>query len=740
MRAPLLKSLMPTHENKIAGTERNSRWKKHGLSVGDLLGGIAGGAAALPQSMGLGVLLFTAIGLDAATGASAGLLGAAVLSLSSGIVGATRGMISAPNGPVTMLLIASLATLAAGGVQGPDLPLALTVILLLAGMFQILFGIVGGGHLVKYIPFPVVAGLVTGIGILMILSQAKSLTGGLAQVVDEIWRGIPVVTALITLAGIMVTRRYVPKLPSVICGFLVGIAGFHLLLQLTPGPFPAAWVVGEIPSLKGIASVPEFPAIWGLPWPDVVAAALAVALLASIDSLLTAVIADGRTGLRHDARRELTAQGTAQIIVGLLGGLGGGGTKGSTLVAIDSGGRRWSAVVAGLIFLSLLLLIGPIGKLLPVSVLAGVIIYVGVSMIDVNIFGWMSIRRLRMDAIVAISVIGTTLAYELLVGLVVGVVGSVLLFIRGQLMQPVLHDRASGKERHSLKERSGEERLLLDDNGDRIVYAELRGNLFFGTADRLFTELMSDLDRPVWMVINMRRVHHIDTSALYILRQMAARLQLNGGTMVYANVFKHSSGTRKIHKAFDELGGTLDLPKVKTFKSTDAALEYAEDSLLDALEWKPPAAGKRAELAANNLCTDLDSATIEALSGVLRPLSLDRKARAYTQGEHGDAVYLVLEGEVEARLPTGRYHYKRIAKIGPGGYFGSVAFLQPGPRSTTAVVTSKAELLVLSRAALQTLEQSGNRDAALRILQSIVKTVTRQLRWAREELARIEAH
>ncbi len=647
----------------MAGAERGSLRKRHGFAVGDLLGGIAGGAAALPQSMGLGVVLFTAIGLDAATGASAGLLGAAVLSLSSGLVGATRGMISAPNGPVTMLLVASLATLVAAGVQGPDLPLALTVILLLAGVFQFLFGIAGGGHLVKYIPFPVVAGLVTGIGVLMILSQATSLTGNLAQVLDEIWRGIPALTALITLAGILVTRRYMPKLPRVICGFLVGIAGFHLLTQFMPGPFPAAWVVGDIPSLEGIAGVPEASALRRLPWADVLGAALAVALLASIDSLLTAVIADGRTGLRHDARRELTVQGTAQIIVGLLGGLGGGGTKGSTLVAIDSGGRRWSAVVAGLVFLSLLLFIGPVGELLPVSVLAGVIIYVGVSMIDINIFSWMSIRRLRMDAMVAISVIGTTLAYGLLVGLVVGVVGSVLLFIRGQLMAPVLHDRASGKERRSLKERSREERVLLDDNGDRIVYAELRGNLFFGTADRLFTELMSDLERPVWMVINMRRVQHIDTSALHILRQMAARLQHNGGTMVYANVSKHSSGTRKIHKAFRQLGGTLGLPVVKTFKSTDAALEYAEDSLLDSLDWQPPAAGKRVALTANNLCADLDAATIEALSGVLRPLTLNRKARAFTQGEHGDAVYLVLEGEVETRLPTGRYHYKQLPRF-----------------------------------------------------------------------------
>jgi SulP family sulfate permease len=722
----------------IAGSGGIPFWKEHGVSMGDLLGGIAGSAVALPQSMGLGLVLFTAIGLDASTGAMAGLLGAAVLSLSSGLLGATRGMISAPNGPVTMLLVASLATMVADGLQGQGLLLALTLILLLAGVLQFIFGFARGGHLVKYIPFPAVAGLVTGIGILMILSQIQSLAGSDTGEVGGLWMGIPALSAVITLAGIRLTPRYLPQLPGVIGGFLAGIACFHLLTLSMPGPVPAAWVVGEIPSLHGVVTIPELAAFRGLPWLHILAAATAVALLASIDCLLTAVVADGRTGARHDSRRELAAQGAAQILAGLLGGLGGGGTKGSTLVAIDSGGRRWAAVVAGLTFLSLLLFMGPVGLFLPVSVLAGVIIYVGISMIDINILGWIQRRRLRMDAFVALAVIVVTLAYNLLAGLVVGVMGSALLFIRGQLSLPVLHDRASGKQRHSLKERGEDERLLLDANSNRIVYVELRGNLFFGTADRLFTELMADLDRPVWMVVNMRRVQHIDTSAMYILRQMAARLRRNGGTMLYANVYKHSSGTRKINKAFRQLGRTVDLPKVKTFSSTDAALEYAENKLLLSLGWQPPAGSNQVDLAANNLCIDLGQETLEVLAGVLHPLSLDRKAKVYIQGEHGEALYLVLEGEVETRLPTGRYHYKRIAKIGPGGYFGNLAFLQPGPRSTTAIVTRKARLLVLDRAALQMLEQRGENRAALRILESIAGTVTGQLRWARTELIRLE--
>jgi SulP family sulfate permease len=724
---------------KLWGSERVRSWKRHGSLVGDVLGGIAGGAVALPQSMGLGIILFTSAGLDASAGAMAGLLGATVLSLSSGLIGATPGMISAPNGPVTMLLVASLSTLMASGVQGTGLLLSLSIILLLGGLLQLLFAFTGGGQLVKYIPFPAIAGLVTGIGILMVLSQIQSLTPGASDSVSVPWKGIPILTALITLAGIKLTQKYLSRVPGVIGGLVVGVIAFHLLVLAIPDIVPAAWMVGTIPTLHRIGAMPEVTVLAALPWMHILVTALAVAMLASVDCLLTAVVADSRTGERHDARRELVAQGMAQILIGLLGGLGGGGTKGSTLVAIDTGGRRWPSMVAGLVFLSLLLFLGPAGQVVPVSALAGIIIYVGIGMIDVNILSWMQQRRLRMDAMVAVAVIVTTVVYGLLTGLVVGVVGSVFLFIRGQLLLPVLHERASGRERRSLKERSEEERLLLDENGDRIVYVELRGNLFFGTADRLFTELMTDLEKPVWMVFNMRRVQHIDTSAMYLLRQMAARLRRNGGTMVYANVFKHSSGTRKINKAFRQLGRAVDLPKVKTFGSTDAALEYAENRLLRSLGWESRDAGKRVELAANNLCAGLDTSKIEALSAALRPLSLERKTVVYTQGEHGDTVYLVLKGEVETRLPTGRYHYKRISKIGPGGYFGSVAFLLPGPRSTSAIVTRKADLLALDRDGLDKLANSGESKAARQIFGSIAGTVTGQLRWARSELARIES-
>ena len=153
------------------------------MGKGDLLGGFAGTAVALPQAIGLGVVLFSTMGLDASAGALAGLLGAIILQLVVGGAGATIGIISAPNGPMTMLLVGVMEGLAVQGESSEMMLLMLSAILVLTGIFQILFALAGGTALIKYIPYPVIAGLVAGVGVLMVLSQwnlvAKEWEGSL---------------------------------------------------------------------------------------------------------------------------------------------------------------------------------------------------------------------------------------------------------------------------------------------------------------------------------------------------------------------------------------------------------------------------------------------------------------------------------------------------------------------------------------------------------------------------------
>ncbi|MGB5830748.1 MAG: SulP family inorganic anion transporter, partial [Thiohalocapsa sp.] len=300
------------------------------LRVGDLFGGLAGAAVALPQSMGLGVVLFAAMGLSASAGALAGLIGAAALSLVSGIAGYTRGMISAPNGPVTMLLSASLVAIGAEGVSSSGLVLALAALVMLAGLIQLIIGLTGGGQLIKFIPYPMVAGLVTAIGILMMRSQLQPLLPMFDAGIPTAWVWVPAATAALTFAAIKLAPHLLPSVPGVVVGLVVGLAGFHLAAAMAPMPVPDAWVVGAIPKLDDIRLDIDWDGFDELPWELLFPAAAALAVLASIDCLVTAVVADSATGGRHNARGELAAQGVGQMLAGLLGGIGGGGTKGST--------------------------------------------------------------------------------------------------------------------------------------------------------------------------------------------------------------------------------------------------------------------------------------------------------------------------------------------------------------------------------------------------------------------------
>ncbi len=711
-----------------------------GFKIGDLLGGVTAAAVALPQAMGLGVALFLAMGFDASTGAFAGLVGAASLSLISGLAGATIGMISAPNGPVTIFLSSCMASVTVLGVQDSDLLLVLALVIGLTGVFQFLLGVIGGGQLVKFIPYPVVAGIVSGVGVLMVVSQLKALSGVEAGGWGGWWISIPTVTALLTFTSSLIVSRYMPKFPAVLTGLVIGVVVFHLLMLTAPGPIPESWVVGSIPGFNFRHISTDTISFSGLPWGFIVISALTLVVIASVDCLLTAVVADEQTGERHSANRELAAQGIGQLVAGLLGGLSGGGTKGATLVAIKSGGRRWSAVITSLTFVLLILFLRPAGEWLPISALAGVVVFVGTGLVEWNIVRWLRRGETRVDGVVALLVFSATLSFDLMIGVGVGVVGAVLLFMRLLVSARVVHEYSTGKERHSLLHRTEEESALLDQYGDRIVYIELRGNLFFGTVDRLFTALLPDLNRPVWMVLNMRRVQSMDISGLNLFRQMIKRLDAHGGRMVFSNVRNSVARSRKMRKLMQWLGPAKNLPRVKTFKSTDGALEFVENELLKSLGCKPASMMHEIELTETELFKHLSRQTREALKALMYADSKKRKEVVYAYGEFGDKLYFIESGQIEIRLPTRIYHYKRLAKLGPGSFFGEEAFLDPAPRTATAVATRDAKLLVLSRNSFESLNEEGLRDARWAVLCNVARSLSQQLRWAQSEMKRLERH
>ncbi|RME33159.1 MAG: STAS domain-containing protein [Gammaproteobacteria bacterium] len=416
--------------------------------------------------------------------------------------------------------------------------------------------------------------------------------------------------------------------------------------------------------------------------------------------------------------------------------MAGAGTTGATMIAVRSGGRRYAGSFAGLTFALLVWLFGPVGSLVPICVLAGIILHVAVHMVERDILAWLRRSRTRTDALIALLVTSVTVAYDLMAAVGLGVGIAVLLFVAEQVRSPVIHRRTTAADRHSVRVRPGEHYELLERHGEDIVIYELRGSLFFATADKLFEQVSPDLDRCQWMILNLRRVSQVDLSALRILRQMADRLEAHGGMLLFTNVHKEMGTSRKVQKSLRKISPGRPVVNVLTFSDTDEALEYAEDALLEGLGARLPEPERPLPLEQTELCRDMTPEQVAALAAECRQLGLKQGENLFRVGDEGNALYVVTLGEVDILLPTGKHHHKRLAKCGPGSFFGEISLLEPGPRAATAQVVRDASLLEFDRAALEELAQRQP-AAAVALLETLGRSLGKDLRWSARELRRL---
>ena len=709
---------------------------KYKFLEGDLWGGVSASAVMLPQATAFGIALWAPYSQSPALGAMAGLITAIALSFSSGLSRGTTGMVSAPTGPTMVLVSGALISLSINGYTGSQLVIHIGLMLFISGLLQIIIGQSNGGKLIKFIPYPVVAGFMTGSALLMIHSQINmlELTDIGHAFSHQLW--IPWLTALITFAGMSLIPRWLPKIPGTISGLIAGSLSFHLLNHLAHFSYPQQWVVGQLPKLSSLQLI--IPAsLDNIAWHIILPVSLALAVLSSLDSLLTSVLVDAASGERHQAKRELTGQGVGQMLAALFGGVAGAGTTGASLVAVNSGGRYWASIVTALIILLIILALGPIAALLPISVLAGVILHVAIlGMLERDILLWLKRRTSRMDALTALLVTGVTIAYDLMVAVGFGVMLSVLMFLRSQILSPVIHRQSNIKQHPSLRRRPEEQRNLLDKHADQILIYELKGNLFFGTVDHLFVQFSLDVQHPQQIILDMARVQQVDLTAVRMLQQMAERLKAAGGELIFTNVRRGKGLSPKVEKTLRQISPhhSGDYP-VKTFIDADEAIEYAENRLLKHLG-EEISEHQRVELEDSSLLHGLPSESIQILNQVLKPLTLKSGEMLFHINDMGKELYIVLEGEVDILLPYGKGHYKRLSKFGAGAFFGEIAFLKPGPRTADAKAMSDTELVMLTRKGFQQLREQYP-ETAVKLLMRLGRELSDRLRWSDAELRRL---
>jgi len=708
-----------------------------GFRIGDLWGGISASALVLPQAMAFGIALWTPYTGDPAAAALSGLIAAACLSMTSGIFSGTQGLVSAPTGPTLVLLSGSIAALAAMGLAGESLITAVLLIVAMAGIIQSLIGVLKLGHLIKFIPYPVVSGFMTGTAILMIMSQGPALTGGDVSLTVQQGGWIPAATAAITLAAMVWLPRWIRQIPGTALGLIAGTLAFHIFSILRAGPEPAGWVVGNLPSFANIHVGFDLSVAGQFPWTVMLGSALALAVLASLDTLLTSVLADLSTGARHSARRELTGQGMGHLLSSLSGGMAGAGTTGATLVAIESGGRSRVGLATGAGFLLLILFMGPAAAFLPISVFAGIILHVAVfSMFDKDIALWLKTPQARLDGMIALSVTLVTVFYDLMMAVGLGVALAVIEFIRVQIQSAVVHRRWNLDDRKSLRRRVQCSCETLGRNPDAIVGYDLKGTLFFGTTDHLFELMADDLKRASYIVLDMRRINQVDLTAIRLIEHMSGMLHAQGGELILAHIPKSMGLVKRKGHRHERIVPYHAGIRLRTFADSDSALEYAEDRLLEALGVEVAEGLAQVELEDSGLLAGFRKSEINCLKTFFTSLAVASGDYLFRSGDQGAELFLIISGDVEIMLPYGKRRKLRLAKFGPGMTVGEIAFLEPGPRMADARATADCKLAVLKHDALKRLcrKHSG---LGMRLLLSLGHDLSQDLRRADAELRRL---
>ena len=493
---------------------------------GDAFGGLTAAVVALPMALAFGV---------AATGDPApGLWGAVIIGLVASLFGGTPTLISEPTGPMTVVFSSVILSLTA---TAPDketaMAMAFTVVIL-AGIFQILFGVFRLGRYVTQMPYTVISGFMSGIGAILVILQLPAFFGqkasggviGTLTSLPSLVAGIQpmeLALALITVAILWFTPSGIkkfcpPQLLALVLGTLLSVTLFQDAGLKTIPAFNA-----ELPTLQ----MPNFS---GGQMRLMFVDAAVLGMLGCIDALLTSVVADSLTRTEHDSNKELVGQGLANIASGLFGGLPGAGATMGTVVNIQAGGRSaLSGLVRALILMVVVLAAAPLASMIPLAVLAGIALKVGIDIID-----WDFLQRAHhlsvKAAVITYGVIALTVLVDLITAVGIGVFVANVLTI----------DRMSALQSRKVKtistadddvELSSDEQQLLDQASGKVLLFQLAGPMIFGVAKAIAREHNAIGNCQV-VVFDLSEVSHMGVTAAIALEN-AVKEAIEAGRDVF---------------------------------------------------------------------------------------------------------------------------------------------------------------------------------------------------------------
>ena len=718
--------------------------------AGEFWGGLSAMLVALPSAIAFGVAIFAPLGpVGAAHGALAGMVGAAVLGLVAPPLGGTPRLITAPCAPAAAVLAALSLEFAGRGAELGATLVMLAIISLLCGLFQVGFGFIRLGSLIKYMPFPVVSGYLSGVGIIIIVGQLPKLLAvpkgtGMARAMTTpaMWNWKALVVGVATIGVMVVAPRVTKRVPAAILALSAGILVYFVVAaSLDPSMLTLEGnrlVIGALGGDAGLvdAFAERVSGVAALSTADLfllVSPALTLAVLLSIDTLKTCVVLDAVTRTRHDSNRELVAQGAGNIASALAGGIPGAGQMGATLVNRTSGGRtRLSGFLEGVLALGAILMFSGLIAWIPVAALAGILVVVGVRMIDWKALRLVQSKSTILDFIVVAAVVIVAVTIGLIPASAVGIGLAILLFIREQIGGSVVRRRFTGSEFSSKRVRHERELRVLEHSGARAVFLELQGSLFFGTADQLYRAIEPELARATYLVLDMRRVQSMDVTAAHVLELAEATLRERKAFLVFAH-FPHTlpSG-RDLAKYCDEVGLVGPERHTRIFDQRNEAIEWIEDRILAEAGFRDEEE-RLLELAEMPLFEGRKKETLADLDACMERRSARAGEMLFHKGDAADELFLIRRGAVRIVLPLEGGQLYHLATFKRGHFFGEVSFLDRDRRSADALAFADSDFFVLSRARFDQLAPT-HKQLAAQLFAGLALVVSERLRRADREL------
>lgn len=534
--------------------------------MSDLMAGIIVGIVALPLAIAFGI----ASGVSPEKGIITAIIAGFIISL----LGGSKVQIGGPTGAFIVIIYGIIQQYGEAG---------LIVATLMAGILLILLGVFKLGAIIKFIPYPIIVGFTSGIAVTIFTTQIADIFGlnfGGEKVPGDFigkwmiyfrhfdtvnwWNAVVSILSIIIIA---ITPRFSKKIPGSLIAIIVVTIGVYVLK--TYAGIDSIDTIGDRFTIK--SELPE-AAIPTLNWEaikDLFPVAITIAVLGAIESLLSATVADGVTGDKHDSNTELIAQGTANLITPLFGGIPATGAIARTMTNINNGGKTPVAgIIHAIVLLLILLFLMPLAQYIPMACLAGVLVIVSYNMSEWRTFKAL-LKNPKSDVTVLLITFFLTIIFDLTIAIEVGLVIACILFMR-RVMETseisVIKDEIDPNDELDIA--VCEEHLIIPAGVE--VY-EINGPYFFGIATK-FEETMAQLgDRPKVRIIRMRKVPFIDSTGIHNLTSLCKMSQKEKITIVLSGV------NEKVHKTLEKSGFYELLGKQNICPNINVALDRAKE-------------------------------------------------------------------------------------------------------------------------------------------------------------------